>query len=131
MKLFKPITDINNLIQKSIESTRESIDNFLGKGFKGGIKAIFDFSAEGLIEKADFELGVGILHLTMDGDREAVDTAVRFRQELAARLHELDEMACLVKQFKAEDIKSVKQAARDMQAFLDRGKSDVDLPVGP
>lgn len=131
MKLFQPIRDINDLVKKGVDSTRETIDNLLGKGFKGGIKDVFDFSAEGLIQKADFDLGIGILHLTMDGDQESVQTAIKFRNDLAARLVELDEMAGMVKTFKAEDLSEVKRGARQMAAFLDRGAAKVEKPPPP
>jgi len=127
--LFKPIKDISDFIQQGLDSTKEGIDNLLGKGFKGGIKDVFDFSAEGLIQKADFDIGIGILHLTMDGDQESVETAVKFRNELAVRLKDLDEMARLVKGFKAEDLWEVKKAAKEMGTFLTRGKgSDPESP---
>ena len=129
MKLFKPITDVTEFIQRSLDSTKESIDNLLGKGFKGGIKDVFDFSAKGLIQKADFELGIGILHLTMDGDRESVETAIKFRNELAGRLEDLDEMAALVKAFKAEDLGEIKRAAKEMAAFLARDEARVASPA--
>ena len=135
MKLFKPVKDVTDFIQASLDTTRETIDNLLGKGFKGGIKDVFDFSAEGLIQKADFDIGIGILHLTMDGDQASVDTAVAFRNELAVRLKDLDEMAALVKGFKAEDLNEVKRAAREMSAFLARGTENPAAPttveVGP
>jgi hypothetical protein len=127
--LFKPIKDISDFIQQGLDSTKEGIDNLLGKGFKGGIKDVFDFSAEGLTQKADFDLGIGILYLTMDGDRESVDTAIKFRNELAVRLIELDEMAVLVKGFKAEDLNEVKKAAKDMGAFLARGEGNAAKPA--
>jgi hypothetical protein len=56
----------------------------------------------------------------MDGDQESIDTAVKFRNELAVRLKELDEMAGLVKGFKAQDLVDVKRAAKEMGAFLTR-----------
>jgi len=124
MKLFKPVKDISNLVQKGLDYTKESIDSLLGTGFKGGIKDLFDFSAEGLIQKADFDLGIGILHLTMDKDRSAVETAIKFRNEFAARLGVLDEMAALVKRFKSVELAEVKRAAKDMEAFLDRVGTD-------
>jgi hypothetical protein len=126
--LLKPITDVGEFIKRSLDSTKEGIDNLVGKGFKGGIKDIFDFSAEGLIQKADFDLGIGILHLTMDGDRASVDTAIKFRNELAERLVELDEMAAMVKSFKAEDLHEVKRAAKEMAAFLARGEEEAPEP---
>jgi len=135
MKLFKPIKDVSDFIQQSVDTTRDTIDNLLSKGFKGGIKDVFDFSAEGLIQKVDFDIGIGILHLTMDGDQASVDTAVLFRNELAIRLKDLDEMAALVKGFKAKDLNEVKRAAREMSAFLARGKENPPAPtaadVGP
>lgn len=122
MKIFKPITGVTEIVQRGVDQTRAAVDQLLGKGFKGSLKDVFDFSARGLIQKADFELGIGILHLTMDGDREAVDNAVRFREEYAGRLQELEEMSALVKRFTAEDLGEVKKAARDMGAFMARNE---------
>lgn len=71
------------------------------------------------------------LHLTMDGDRGSVDTAIKFRSELAGRLKELEEMAGLVKGFKAEDLEEVKRAAKEVGAFLTRGEgSGAKSPPG-
>lgn len=120
---------MTEFIQRSLDSTKESIDNLLGKGFKGGIKDFFDFSAKGLIQKADFDLGIGILHLTMDGDRESVETAIKFRNELAVRLEDLDQMAAMVKSFKAEDLGEIKRAAKEMGAFLARGEASAATPT--
>jgi len=131
VNIFKPIKDIGDFIQQSLDSTKEGIDNLLGKGFKGGIKDVFDFSAGGLIQKADFDLGIGILHLTMVEDRASVDNAIKFRNELAGRLKELDEMAALVKSFKAEDLDEVKRAAKEMGAFLTRGEGNGPEPSSP
>ncbi len=122
MKIFKPLKEVGDLVQKSLDSTRESIDKFLGKGFKGGLKNLFDFSAQGFIQTMDFELGIGILHLMMDGDQGSVETAIRFRNEAAALLEKLEEMATMVKRFKSEDLAEVKQAARDMEAYLSRSE---------
>ncbi|MHB8895849.1 MAG: hypothetical protein ACYC99_11840 [Candidatus Geothermincolia bacterium] len=122
MKIFKPIKDVSDLIQRSLDSTRENIDKFFGKGFKGGLKDIFDFSADGLIQKADFDLGIGILHLMMDKDQKSVDTAIAFRNDFALRVSAIDQMASLIKQFKAEDLTEVKKAAKEMEAFLARGE---------
>jgi hypothetical protein len=58
-----------------------------------------------------------------------VDTAIKFRNELAVRLIELDEMAVLVKGFKAEDLNEVKKAAKDMGAFLARGEGNAAKPA--
>ena len=129
MKLFKPIKDVSDFIQQSVDTTRDTIDNLLSKGFKGGIKDFFDFSAKGLIQKADFDLGIGILHLTMDGDRESVETAIKFRNELAVRLEDLDQMAAMVKSFKAEDLGEIKRAAKEMGAFLARGEASAAIPT--
>jgi hypothetical protein len=130
--LFKPIKDVGEFIQQGLDSTKEGIDNLLGRGFKGGLKDVFDFSASGLIQKADFDLGIGILHLMMSGEQASVDNAIKFRNELAVRLEELDKMAAMVKSFKAEDLEEVKKAAKDMEAFLARGdKKDSEPPIGP
>jgi len=64
-------------------------------------------------------------------DRASVDNAIKFRNELAGRLKELDEMAALVKSFKAEDLDEVKRAAKEMGAFLARGEGNGPEPSSP
>lgn len=119
MKIFKPLTDARELIQGAIDNTKEGFEKLMGKGMKGSLKDWFDFSAAGITQKVDFDLGIGILHLTMDGDREAVDTAILFRNELAARIKEIEEMGAITRKFRAEDIAEVKLAAKEMEKLLE------------
>lgn len=92
LKIFKPITDLTGQISGILQGARGFMEKTGGQGFRGVVRDAFDFNAAGFAEEADRRIGRIVLHLTMAGDTEGVETALHFRNYAVSRIEELQKL---------------------------------------
>jgi hypothetical protein len=129
MALFKPLSDLGGSLASTISSVKGLLDRAqgegLGQGLKGVLQQALDLNVDGLIDTIDSSMGTGIMHLTIEGDKDGVDTALRFRNYAVSRLVELKEMRDLVNKFISHDPDEAALAVQEMNDFLDNKSEGV------
>jgi hypothetical protein len=123
MNPFKPFTDmasgVTGLIQSAHAFMEKAGGEGFGKGFKGVIQDVFDLNAVGLREQVDASLGTGVMHLTIAGNTENLETVARFRNHAFSLLDDLIEMRDITNAFVSKDITEANRAVDQMSDFLD------------
>jgi hypothetical protein len=127
MALFKPLSDLGGSIGSTIQGITGLLNKAqgegLGQGLKGVLQDALDLNIDGLMDTIDSGMGTGIMHLTIDGDKEGVETALRFRNYAVMRLVELRDMRDIINKFTSHDSDESTGAVGEMSEFLE-GKQE-------
>jgi hypothetical protein len=119
LKIFKPITDITKSFGGILEGARGFLETAGAGGLKGVVREAFDFNAEGLKSEADRRMGRIIMHLTMAGDTESVEIALRFRNYAAVTIDDLNRLNEISAGADTDDLEKIRLMINRMAEYLD------------
>lgn len=125
LKVFKPITDLTGQISGMLQGARGFMDKAGGQGFRGVVREAFDFNATGYAEEADRRIGRILLHLTMAGDSEGVETVLRFRNYAVSRIEEFQKLNELSAGSDSSDPDEIRLLVDRMAEFLESREPEV------
>lgn len=124
MNPFKSLTRMASSVSGLLKSAQGLLvkagSEGFGGGFKGVVQDLLDLNLEGVRESVDTRMGVGVMHLTLAGETDRVETAGRFRNYTIMRLEEMMEMRDIANLFISQDISEVARAVDGMAGFLEK-----------
>jgi hypothetical protein len=124
LKIFKPITDLTGQISGILQGARGFMEKAGGQGFRGVVREAFDFNADGFMEEADRRTGRLVLHLTIAGDQDGVETILRFRNYAMKTIEELQRLNQITSNFESEDPEELEQLVRRIEGFLESRETE-------
>lgn len=96
MNPFKNVTEISNSLSGFLQGAHSLMDKAggegFGQGFKGVLQEALDLNIESFTQTVDSHMGVAVMRLTLAGDQEGVQTALRFRNYAIMRIEEMQAM---------------------------------------
>jgi hypothetical protein len=124
LKVFKPITDLTGQISGILQGARGFMEKAGGQGLRGVVREAFDFNADGFMEEADRRTGRLVLHLTIAGDQDGVETILRFRNYAMKTIEELQRLNQITSNFESEDPEELGQLVNRIESFLESRETD-------
>lgn len=133
MNPFKSFTDLAGNISGLLQGARGLMDRAGGEGYgeglKGMVQSMLDLNLEGIKDSVDSHIGAGVMRLTIAGETERVETAVRFRNYVVMRLDELMEVRDIGNRFISQDISQVTGVVDQMATFLEKKQPETTYSV--
>lgn len=123
MALLEPVKNIWGLMSKVTEGAESLMDVASSRGMMGLLRTLLDFTPEGIQRQVDTEMGSGIIVLLNAGDKNGVETALKFREYCIDYLEEMGDLGDIIYKFSSEDLDLTREAVTEMKSHIGkRGK---------